>query len=72
MGEDGNFTMKAKPHLFLYPEYSSRLITVKIPTTVNPDTKLVSAVAQSLGILKHVRSCMGKAEGLKSTSVAAR
>lgn len=64
--------MKAKPHLSLYPEYSSRLTTLKIPTTVNPDTKLVSAAAQSSGILAHVRSRVGKAEGLKSTSVAAR
>jgi len=70
--EDGNFTMKAKPHFSLHAEYSSSLTTLKIPTTLDPDMKLVSAVAQSSGILEHVRSCVGKAEGLKSTSVAAR
>lgn len=71
-GENGNFTMKAKPHLSLYPEYSSSLTTLKLPTTVNPDMKLVSAAAQSSGILEHVRSYVGKAQGLKSTSVAVR
>lgn len=71
-GTDGNFTVIAKPHLSLYPEYSSRLTTLKIPTTVNPEMKLVTAAARRSGILKHVRSCVGKAAGLRSTNVAAR
>lgn len=57
--------MKAKLRLSLYAEYSSRLTTLKIPTTVNPDTKLVSAVAHSSRILEHVSSCVGKSRGIK-------
>lgn len=46
-GKDRNFTIKAKPCLPLYPEYSSRLTTLKMPTTVNPNMKLLLPAAKA-------------------------
>lgn len=63
-GKDRNFTMKAKPCLPLYPEYSSRLTTLKMPTAVNPNMKLLSPAAKAREFWIKLEAC-GKSRGIK-------
>lgn len=64
VGKDRNFTMEAKPCLPLYPEYSSRLTTLKMPTTMNPNRKLFSPAAKAQKFWIMLEAC-GKNRGIQ-------
>lgn len=63
-GKTGTSQWRQKPCLPLYPEYSSRLTTLKMHTTVNPNTKLFSPAAKAQEFWIKLEAC-GKTRGIK-------